>query len=248
MIAIEYKNVAFGYGGKLVVDNFNISIKRKEFVTVLGSSGSGKTTILKMVNGLIFPTAGQVFVMEQDTRHMDLIRLRRGIGYAIQGNALFPHMTVEKNVAYVPSLLGKKERKNIKASVGELLELVGLDEGLRKCYPHELSGGQQQRVGIARALAASQEILLMDEPFGALDGITRSTIQKEIKHIHKSMGLTIFFVTHDVNEALGLGTKVLLVDRGRVLQYDSPAAVTRYPANAFVERLLSRAFKPYKTI
>lgn len=239
MNVIEYKNVSMTYGGNTVVDNFNLSIEKGEFVTIIGSSGCGKTTILKMVNGLILPTSGDVFVRKKNTKSVNLTELRRNIGYAIQGSVLFPHMTVEKNIAYVPNLLNKADKSRSAKAVDKWMRIVGLDESMRKRYPDQLSGGQQQRVGIARALAASPDILLMDEPFGAVDEITRASLQDEISRIHKETGITILFVTHDINEAVKLGTKMLVMDGGAVHQYDTTDNIKKSPATYFVKKLLS---------
>lgn len=237
--AIEYNNVCMSYGDKKIIENFNLKIKKGEFVTIIGASGCGKTTILKMVNKLIIPTDGNIIVCGECTNSMDIIELRRKIGYAIQGSVLFPHMTVEKNIAYVPNLINK-DRKKTEQAVKKWLKIVGLDESLRKSYPSELSGGQQQRVGIARSLAGEPEILLMDEPFGAVDEITRATLQEEIIRIHKETGITILFVTHDINEALRLGTKVLVMSGGKIEQYASPEEIKTNPASNYVKALLFR--------
>lgn len=237
--AIEYNNVCMSYGDKKIIENFNLKIKKGEFVTIIGASGCGKTTILKMVNKLISPTSGNITVCGECTNSMDIIELRRKIGYSIQGSVLFPHMTVEKNIAYVPNLINK-DRKKTEQAVKKWLKIVGLDESLRKSYPSELSGGQQQRVGIARSLAGEPEILLMDEPFGAVDEITRATLQEEIIRIHKETGITILFVTHDINEALKLGTKVLVMSGGKIEQYASPEEIKTNPASDYVKALLFR--------
>ena len=210
------------------------------FLTVVGSSGCGKTTILKMINGLIIPDEGQVLVHDQCTQAVDLIELRRGIGYAIQGSVLFPHMTVAQNIAYVPNLLNKNDKKRTYEALSKWMKIVGLDEELIHRYPSELSGGQQQRVGIARALAASPDILLMDEPFGAVDEITRSTLQDEILRIHHQENITIIFVTHDINEALKLGSRVMVMDQGKVVQLASPREILEHPKTEFVRRLVQR--------
>lgn len=170
---IEFKNIKKSYGEKVVMENFDLQVDRGEFVTIIGSSGCGKTTALKMVNGLIHPDQGDILIDGENIREKDQTQLRRNIGYAIQGSVLFPHKTVEQNISYVPDLLNGKNRAKTKEAVSKWRKIVGLDEELKERYPAELSGGQQQRVGIARALAASPEILLMDEPFGAVDEITR---------------------------------------------------------------------------
>jgi osmoprotectant transport system ATP-binding protein len=191
-----------------------------------------------MVNGLITPVSGDVLVDGRNTKDVDLTMLRRNIGYAIQGSVLFPHMTVEKNIAYVPNLLNKSDKQKTANAVTKWMRIVGLEDSLRQRYPSELSGGQQQRVGIARALAASPDILLMDEPFGAVDEITRSSLQDEIARIHRETEITILFVTHDIKEALKLGTKVLVMDQGELQQYGTPKELLENPATGFVERLI----------
>lgn len=193
-----------------------------------------------MINGLIIPDEGQVLVHDQCTQAVDLIELRRGIGYAIQGSVLFPHMTVAQNIAYVPNLLNKNDKKRTYEALSKWMKIVGLDEELIHRYPSELSGGQQQRVGIARALAASPDILLMDEPFGAVDEITRSTLQDEILRIHHQENITIIFVTHDINEALKLGSRVMVMDQGKVVQLASPREILEHPKTEFVRKLVQR--------
>ena len=238
--AIEFKHVKKVYGEKVIIDDFNLKITPGEFLTVVGSSGCGKTTILKMINGLIIPDEGQVLVHDQCTQAVDLIELRRGIGYAIQGSVLFPHMTVAQNIAYVPNLLNKNDKKRTYEALSKWMKIVGLDEELIHRYPSELSGGQQQRVGIARALAASPDILLMDEPFGAVDEITRSTLQDEILRIHHQENITIIFVTHDINEALKLGSRVMVMHQGKVVQLASPREILEHPKTEFVRKLVQR--------
>ena len=238
--AIEFKHVKKVYGEKVIIDDFSLKITPGEFLTVVGSSGCGKTTILKMINGLIIPDEGQVLVHDQCTQAVDLIELRRGIGYAIQGSVLFPHMTVAQNIAYVPNLLNKNDKKRTYEALSKWMKIVGLDEELIHRYPSELSGGQQQRVGIARALAASPDILLMDEPFGAVDEITRSTLQDEILRIHHQENITIIFVTHDINEALKLGSRVMVMDQGKVVQLASPREILEHPKTEFVRKLVQR--------
>ena len=239
-IEIEFKDIKKSYGEKVVMEHFSLQVRKGEFVTIIGSSGCGKTTALKMVNGLIRPDAGDILIHGENIRDKDQTRLRRGIGYAIQGSVLFPHMTVEQNISYVPSLLNGRDRARTKAAVSKWMKIVGLDEELKERYPAELSGGQQQRVGIARALAASPEILLMDEPFGAVDEITRGQLQEELLRIYRETGITVLFVTHDIGEALKLGTKVLVLDQGEIQQYAPPAELLSRPATPFVERLVER--------
>lgn len=238
--AIEFKNIKKVYGNKVVLERFNFSVAKGEFVTIIGSSGCGKTTVLKMINGLIEPTSDDIFVDGSNILDKNLTELRPNIGYAIQGSVLFPHMTVEQNISYVPNLINKKNKEKTKLAVSKWMKLVGLDEELKERYPAELSGGQQQRVGIARALAASPEILLMDEPFGAVDEITRGQLQIELKQIRKKTGITVLFVTHDISEALKLGTKVLVMDKGQVQQYAKPDDLLRNPNTDFVKQLVDK--------
>lgn len=238
--AIEFKNIKKAYGSQVILENFDFSVEKGEFVTIIGSSGSGKTTVLKMANGLVKADAGDIFINGENIRDKDMIELRRNIGYAIQGSVLFPHMTVEQNISYVPNLLNKKDKKRTREALGKWMEIVGLEEELKERYPAELSGGQQQRVGIARALAASPDILLMDEPFGAVDEITRGQLQNELQRIYAQTHITILFVTHDISEALKLGTKVLVMDQGKIHQYDVPEQILRSPVTEFVKQLVER--------
>lgn len=213
-IAIKYENIGMKYNDKTVITGFDLEIEEGEFVTIVGSSGSGKTTILKMVNALNTPSSDNIYIRGENIKTKNIIDLRRNIGYAIQGSVLFPHLTVYKNIAYVPNLLNKKNKEKTKNAVYKWLKMVDLEEEMLNRYPDELSGGQKQRVGIARALAASPAILLMDEPFGWVDWITRRALQKEIKSVYEKTRITVLFVTHDISEALYLGTKVLIMDKG----------------------------------
>lgn len=237
-VIIEMKNIKKKYDDKIILDDFNLNINKGEFITVIGSSGCGKTTVLKMINGLNVPDKGDIFINGNNIKNEDLIELRRKIGYSIQGTALFPHMTVEKNISYVPDLINKKNKEKIKESVSKLIKVVGLEESILKRYPDQLSGGQKQRVGIARSLAAGPDILLMDEPFGAVDEITRKQLQDEIIRIHKELGVTIIFITHDIKEALKLGTRVLVMDKGEIIQFDKPDVIKNNPASDFVKKLI----------
>ncbi|WP_280415580.1 ABC transporter ATP-binding protein [Nocardia carnea] len=214
------------------VDAVSMTIPAGEIVVLVGPSGCGKTTTMRMINRLIEPTSGTVTIDGRDAATMDPDRLRRGIGYSIQQAGLFPHMTVARNIATVPGLIGW-DRRRIAARTDEMLELVGLDPGTyRRRYPRQLSGGQQQRVGVARALAADPPVLLMDEPFGAVDPITRGLLQDELLRLQAELGKTIVFVTHDFNEAVKLGDRIaVLGDRSRILQYDTPAAILADPAD-----------------
>lgn len=229
------------YGETQAVSDFTLAIESGEFVTIIGSSGCGKTTLLKTVNALIPPTSGRVLVMGEDTRTAEPVALRRRIGYVIQGGVLFPHMTVEENIAYVPRLIAPRDRQAAREAVSKWMGIVGLEDSLKSRYPSRLSGGQQQRVGIARALAASPKLLLMDEPFSAVDEITRLSLQTEIARIHRETGITVLFVTHDISEAVRLGSKVLVMNAGRLQQYDSPERIAAAPANEYVKALFSRA-------
>ncbi|GAA6425892.1 ABC transporter ATP-binding protein [Dielma fastidiosa] len=243
---LQFKNIEKKYNDKAIIKDFNLEIEQGEFLCMIGSSGSGKTTLLKMINGLILPDHGSVLVNGKNIQEEDLITLRRSIGYCIQGSVLFPHMNVEENISYVPNLWNKRDKQKTKAAVAKWMKIVGLSDELRTRYPSELSGGQQQRVGIARALAASPNILLMDEPFGAVDEITRKQLQKEIKDIHQKTGITIIFVTHDINEALTLGAKILVLDQGQIQQFAPPQTIVEQPANKYVERLLNGKTIPIK--
>lgn len=240
---IKFQNIKKAYGENTVIENFNLDIEQGEFLTVIGSSGCGKTTILKMINGLIKPEEGTILVRNKNIEEEDIISLRRNIGYSIQGSVLFPHMTIEKNIAYVPNLLNKKNKEKTKNAVKKWMDIVGLDEELLGRYPDELSGGQQQRVGIARALSTSPDLLLMDEPFGAVDEITRGQLQEEIIRIHKQTGITIIFVTHDISEAIKLGTKILVMNNGKIEQYGKPREILNNPKTEFVEKLVAREKK-----
>ena len=221
------------------VDRLSLEIPDGETVVLLGASGCGKTTTLKMINRLIEPSSGEICIDGQNTRDIDPVLLRRKIGYVFQGIGLFPHWTVADNIAATPRLLGWDESR-IRRRVDELLERVGLEAGLfRERRPNELSGGQQQRVGVARALAAEAKLLLMDEPFGAVDPVTRDGLQQELLSMRQELALTILLVTHDVTEALLLADRIVVMDQGRILQVDRPAALYANPADEIVEALLA---------
>lgn len=238
---IEFKDISKHYSDSdFSIDNFNLSVEKGDFVTMIGGSGCGKTTILKMINGLITPDRGSVIVNGKDVSESDIVELRRRIGYAIQGTMLFPYLNVRENIAYVPNLIHENDSEKTDEAIDKWLDIVGLDSSILNRYPHELSGGQQQRVGIARALAASPAILLMDEPFSAVDEITRTQLQKEMKEIHEKTKITVMFVTHDIREALYLADKVLVMQNGIVHQFDTPNEVLNHPATPFVEKLLER--------
>lgn len=236
---IRFDHVTKRYGDHIALQDFSLTIGCGEFLTIIGRSGCGKTTALRLINGLLTPEEGAVYVDGKNVAESDLISLRRRIGYAIQGVGLFPHMTVAKNISYVPSLSKSWRKDEAKAQVKRLLEIVGLDAAMAGRYPQELSGGQQQRVGIARALASNPRILLMDEPFGAVDEITRRSLQKEILQLQKELNITIVFVTHDIKEAMRLGSRVLVMEAGRICQLDTPESIKAAPADAFVRDLIS---------
>lgn len=238
MSIIKLDHVDKNFGETVVLKDFSLEIEQGEFLTVIGKSGCGKTTMLKLINGLLKPDQGEITVEGRNLKETDLISLRRSIGYVIQNRGLFPHMTVEKNITYVPVISGKKNKAENHRLALQLMETVGLDPVMLIRYPSELSGGQQQRVGIARALAANPHILLMDEPFGALDEITRQTMQDEILKLQKQLKLTVVFITHDIREAMKLGDRVLVMDEGKVLQHDVPEQLRSHPANDFVRELV----------
>ena len=238
MDIITLEHVKKSFDGQEILKDFNLSVKEGEFLTVIGRSGCGKTTMLKLMNGLLTPDTGKVYVEGKNIAETDIISLRRRIGYVIQNRGLFPHMTVEKNITYVPVISGKKNKKENHELALKLLKLVGLEEEKLHRYPSELTGGQQQRVGIARALAANPKILLMDEPFGALDEITRQTMQDEILRLQKELELTIIFITHDIREAMKLGDRVMVMEGGKAIQLDTPENICQVPADCFVSDLI----------
>lgn len=240
-IALQFKNTCkrFPNMEKNAVNRVNLSIKDGEFVTVLGTSGSGKTTLMKMVNRLYDISDGDILFYGTSIRDLPAVEHRRKIGYVVQQGGLFPHMTVEENIAVVPKIL-EWDKKRISARVDELLNLVSLSpEIYRKRHPRQLSGGQQQRVGIARAMAADPSVMLMDEPFGAIDAITRESLQNELIRFQKTMKKTILFVTHDIHEAFKLGDKVIIMDDGELQQFDTPNTIMLRPTNDFVKKLVS---------
>ena len=225
--ALEFRGVSYRIGGNLVLDNLNLRIESGRTLVLLGRSGSGKTTALKMLNGLLFPSSGDVLVEDRATTSWDLIELRRSIGYVIQEVGLFPHFTIGENVALVPRLKGWPPDR-IAARVAELLEQVGLEPAkFLDRYPRQLSGGQRQRVGVARALAAEPKLLLFDEPFGALDPVTRVELQDQFLALRDRLHKTSIFVTHDVREALRLGTEIALLCRGRLEVLTTPDEFVR---------------------
>ena len=240
-IAIELKNVHKRFKGNDYdsVSDVSLKIEKGDFVTILGTSGSGKTTLLKMVNRIYELTSGEILYFGEDITRLPVNDYRRQIGYVIQQGGLFPHKTVEENIAVIPRLL-KWDKEKTGRRIKELMGLVRLEyDTYRNRYPRSLSGGEQQRVGIARALAAGPSVMLMDEPFGAIDAITRGVLQQEVKNLQHKLGNTILFVTHDVFEAFLLGQKIIVMDRGRVQQFDTPYNIMLHPANEFVKRLIT---------
>ncbi|PRD44297.1 amino acid ABC transporter ATP-binding protein [Phyllobacterium phragmitis] len=243
---IEIENITKRYGDAEVVSDVSFVVEPRTVTVIVGTSGSGKTTLLRMINRLVEPTSGTIKLDGRDNRAMPAYELRRHIGYAIQGHGLFPHRTVAQNIATVPVLLGW-EKSRIDARVEELLSLFQLDPAIfGPRYPHELSGGQQQRVGVARALAAEPNVLLMDEPFGALDPVIRAKAQDDLLAIQKRFGTTIILVTHDMEEAIHLGNRIAVMDEGRLIQYATPAEILAKPATAFVETLIGAGDRPFR--
>jgi osmoprotectant transport system ATP-binding protein len=235
MISVD--NLSKQYGATTVVDRVSMSIERNSITVIVGTSGSGKSTLLRMINRLVEPTSGRVLIDGNDTAAEPPHLLRRRIGYVIQGHGLFPHRTVAENIATVPRLLGW-EAARIRARVDELLQVFQLEPAeFAEKFPHQLSGGQQQRVGVARALAAEPAVLLMDEPFGALDPIIRAKAQEDLLDIQRRFGTTIVLVTHDMDEAFRLGQRVAVMSHGCMLQYDRPAVLLTRPADPFVSRM-----------
>jgi osmoprotectant transport system ATP-binding protein len=238
---IDFNNVTKIYGGDArAVDDITMSVNEGEFVILLGPSGCGKTTLLRMVNQLESITNGEIKVNGQNIKEMDKIKMRRNIGYVIQSNGLFPNMNIEKNTMIVPDLLGW-DRKKKRDRFNYLMDLIGMNpDEFRKRYPHELSGGQQQRIGVARAMASDPPVMLMDEPFGALDPIIREKVQDEFLAIQKEVKKTILFVSHDIDEAVKMGDKISLLRQGQIMQYDSPTEMLHRPKNDFVSEFIGK--------
>ena len=235
---IEFQHVSKFYkGGKVDVDDINLSFDKGEFICFIGTSGSGKTTSMRMLNRMTDPSKGKILIDGQDIQKINPVELRRQIGYVIQNIGLMPHMTIRENIVLVPKLLKVpvEERNKI---AEKMIDLVELPREMLDRYPNELSGGQQQRIGVVRALAANQDIILMDEPFGALDPITRDSLQDLVKDLQERLGKTIVFVTHDMDEALKLANKIAIMSEGKVIQFDTPDNILRHPANEFVEELI----------
>lgn len=234
---IRFEGIHKRYGARRILRGLDFRVEEGELLALLGPSGCGKTTTLKLVNRLIEPDGGRIFVRDRAVDQTDPIALRRSIGYVFQRFGLFPHLTVAANIAVVPRLMNWSE-VDVERRVLELVELVGLESGLMQRSPASLSGGQQQRVGLARALAARPQIMLMDEPFGALDPVTRDTLSEQYRSLHRQLGLTTILVTHDMTEALLLADRVVVLDEGRVVQSGSPSALLNRPAAEIVTQLL----------
>lgn len=245
MINMEHVTKRFAADGPASVDDLSLVVPEGTTTALIGPSGCGKTTTMRMINRLIDPTEGKIIVNGEDVTKVDPVELRRHIGYVIQQVGLFPHMTIAQNIAAVPKLLGWTEAK-ITRRTEELLDLVGLDPSeMLKRYPRQLSGGQRQRIGVARALAADPPVLLMDEPFGAIDPIARTRLQDEFRQILRRVRKTVVLVTHDLDEAIRLGDRIAIMKSGKIVQYDTPDAVLSHPADAFVENFvgIDRAIK-----
>ncbi|QFY62270.1 ABC transporter ATP-binding protein [Rhizobium grahamii] len=237
MSMIDIRNVTKRYGETTVVDNVSMSVEKGTITVIVGTSGSGKSTLIRMINRLVEKSEGEILVDGRNVADVPETELRRNIGYVIQGNGLFPHRTVAQNIATVPQLLGWNKTR-IKARVDELLGLFNLDpKAFSSKYPHQLSGGEQQRVGVARALAAEPEVLIMDEPFGALDPVIRGKAQDDLLAIQKQFGTTVILVTHDMDEAFHLANRIAVMRGGKLLQYSTPEKILTEPAHPFVQQL-----------
>lgn len=232
---IEFKNVTKKIGSKTILKDINLTIEKGSLIVLIGSSGCGKTTSLKMINKLISPTSGEIYINNVPISKINTIDLRRGIGYVIQNTGLFPHMTIRENISLIPKLKNIESKEAISTKTNDLLNLVGLPpEDYLDKYPNELSGGQQQRVGVARAFATDADIILMDEPFSALDPITRNSLQEELFLLQQELHKTIIFVTHDMEEAIKLADKICIMNNGAIAQFDTPENILKNPANDFV--------------
>lgn len=237
---IELKGLYKSYKDNIILNDINLKINKGELVVFIGSSGCGKTTLLKMINKLITPTKGKILINGNDIANKNSIELRRNIGYVIQQTGLFPHMTVKENIELIP-LLQNKNLQEVEKNTMECLEMVGLDhKKYMDRYPCELSGGQQQRVGVARAFAINPDLILMDEPFSALDPLTRSDLQEELFNLHQELKKTIIFVTHDMDEAIKLADRICIMKGGKVLQYDTPENILKNPADEYVEEFIGK--------
>lgn len=237
---IEFVNVSKEFKDKKVLHDISFTINDNELVAIIGASGCGKTTTLKMINRLIVPTTGKILIDGKNIEEIDKTELRRSIGYVIQQMGLFPHMTVKENIELIQKL-EKKDPKEIEENTNRLMEIMDLDGDLYlNKYPSDLSGGQQQRVGVARALANNPKVILMDEPFSALDPITRSNLQDELVELHKKMNTTIVFVTHDMDEAIKIADRIIIMKDGDIVQYDTPEEILKHPKNEFVQEFIGK--------
>lgn len=245
---IRFDHVAKRYNGKTVISGLNLTINEGEFFVIVGPSGSGKTTTMKMINALVEPTDGNVYFNNRRIKDYDIRRLRHRIGYVLQQIALFPTMTVKQNIELIPDILGWKKSERSRRST-ELLEMVGLSpQKYAHRYPHELSGGEQQRIGILRAIAAKPDVLLMDEPFSALDPISRNALQEMVAEIHQKLGTTIVFVTHDMNEAMRLADRIAVMQNGKLQQAGTPEEIQIRPANEFIRSFFQSTRTDYGKI
>lgn len=236
---IRFENVTKRFKDKTVLKGIDFEIAKGEFVVLVGKSGCGKTTTLKMINRLIEPSSGSIYIDDKEISKMNVIDLRRNMGYVIQQTGLFPHMTIRDNIELIAKL-EKKDKKEITKKTSELLKMVGLDDFYLERYPNELSGGQQQRIGVARAFALDPDIILMDEPFSALDPITREDLQDELVVLQQKMQKTIVFVTHDMDEAVKIADKICIMDQGNIVQFDTPENVLKHPKNEFISEFVGR--------
>lgn len=238
---IEFQHIHKSYKNHVVIKDISMTIEEGDLVAIIGPSGCGKTTVLKMINRLIKPTQGHIYLRGEDIEKKNVIALRRNIGYVIQQTGLFPHMTIAENIEIIPKLEKKLTPAQIRQNTIELMNMVGLSpEQYLDRYPTQLSGGQQQRVGIARAFAANPEVILMDEPFSALDPITRSQLQEELVALQAQLKKTIVFVTHDMNEAIKIADKICIIHQGEIVQYDTPENILKNPANEFVSAFVGK--------
>lgn len=237
---IKFENISKKFKNTTVLSDVSFEIEKGKLVAIIGESGCGKTTTLKMINGLITPTSGKIYINNEDISTKNVIDLRRNMGYVIQQTGLFPHMTIRENIELIPKVQNKKP-DDITQQTYNLMDMVGLDcDKFLNRYPVELSGGQQQRVGVARAFATNPDIILMDEPFSALDPITRSSLQDELVNLQSKLKKTIIFVTHDMDEAIKISDKMCIMDKGKIIQYDTPENILKNPVNDFVSQFVGK--------
>lgn len=237
---IKFENISKKFKNTTVLSDISFEIEKGKLVAIIGESGCGKTTTLKMINGLITPTSGKIYINNEDISIKNVIDLRRNMGYVIQQTGLFPHMTIRENIELIPKVENKNP-EDIKQQTYDLMDMVGLDcDKFLNRYPVELSGGQQQRVGVARAFATNPDIILMDEPFSALDPITRSSLQDELVNLQSKLKKTIIFVTHDMDEAIKISDKMCIMDKGKIIQYDTPENILKNPVNDFVSQFVGK--------